>query len=81
MKRLQKLLIAIDWFTMQCTVHDDETGEDIIEATEKDCYDAIIAEDEDLKFLTKETIEQFIHIAFTDWKFFATLQRDFNAYA
>ena len=81
MKRLQELLIAIDWFTMQCTYHDDETGEDVIDATEEDCYNAIIAEDEHLKFMTEKVIRFYINMAFTDWKAFSALQKEFNAYA
>lgn len=71
--RMIKFLTELEGYLGERSCYDEETGEDIIEGTEEECYD-ILMKTQDFHLLGEEVVRKLIHIGFTDFKAYTEIQ-------
>lgn len=64
--RLKRFIVELDELLQDCEYHDDETGEDVCEITEEECYDFLM-KTEEYHLLGTEKVKSFIHLFITDY--------------
>ena len=71
--RMVKFLTELEGYLGERSCYEEETGEDIIEGTEEECYD-ILMKIQDFHLLGEEVVRKLIHIGFTDFKAYTEIQ-------
>ncbi|MBQ2391636.1 MAG: hypothetical protein II306_07700, partial [Clostridia bacterium] len=79
MKRLQKLLRALNDYLDSNAYYDDDKQETIIEGGKDRCYDSVM-KDEEIHLLTSDVVKLYIDLMFDDWKTFDLICRENNGY-
>ena len=79
MKRIQKLLRALNDYLDNNAYYDDDKQETIIEGGKDRCYDYVM-KDEEIHLLTSEVVKLYIDLMFDDWKIFDMICRENNGY-
>lgn len=64
--RLKRFIVELDQLLQDCEYHDDETGEDVCDVTEEECYDSLM-KTEEYHLLGAEKVKSFIHLFITDY--------------
>lgn len=64
--RLKRFIVKLDQLLQDCEYHDDETGEDVCDITEEECYDFLM-KTEEYHLLGTEKVKSFIHLFITDY--------------
>ena len=78
--KLRRFLIALDEYFSSFSYYDEDLDDVVIDGDEKECYNCLMQTDE-FHLLGEKTARELIHIAFTNWEAFVTLQHKYNAFA
>lgn len=76
--RTRKLLVALNEYFNDVAYYDDELEKEVIDDTEKGCYNSIM-KDTELHLLGANYVKQMIHIMFTDFELFSIISIKFKA--
>ena len=78
--KLRRFLIALDAYFGSYSYYDEDLDDVVIDGDENECYNCLMQTDE-FHLLGEKTVRELIHVAFTNWEAFVTLQHKYNAFA